>query len=75
MEMNLWFLKAGIIGEGVEGRRVRKIEDGASGRRGRKKERLSEVGEKRSWVKEDAGDRKMKQIMKRWNDGEIDIET
>lgn len=39
------------------------------------KKRMSEGGEKISWVKEDAGDRKMKQLMKRWNDGEIDIET
>lgn len=54
---------------------MRKNEDGASGRRGRKKKRLSEGGEKGSWVKEDAGDRKMKEMMKRWSDGEIDTET
>lgn len=35
--MNLWFLKAGIIGEGVKGRRVRKIEDRVGGGEERKR--------------------------------------
>lgn len=48
---------------------MRKIEDRASGRRERE---VVRGWRKRSWVKGDAGDRKMKQMMKRWNDGEID---